>query len=220
MVPETFVLKSIKNLITKPDAWRKSVITFTCGLRLIYWNILSLIHVNIFLWGARLYLHAVRPRNFLSSAEDANRVRGCYQVCFPSVGRLEIGYTWRRGWWQTRFFLVGIREIWRTVEQRWVWANHRWPRRAGYARVGRQYVTVATIVAIVGWLFRESASRMACTDRSLQWLLRSLLTSLSLRSGGPRWTLLSVGGVHFSGLIVGRVCVFGVWRLGECLLGP
>ena len=28
--------------------------------------------------GARLYLHAVRPRNFLSSAEDANRVRGCY----------------------------------------------------------------------------------------------------------------------------------------------
>ena len=45
------------------------------------------------LWGARLYLHAVRPGNFLSSAEDANRVRGCYQVCFPSVGGLEIGYT-------------------------------------------------------------------------------------------------------------------------------
>ena len=32
--------------------------------------------------GARLYLHAVRPRNFLLSADDANRVRGCYQVCF------------------------------------------------------------------------------------------------------------------------------------------
>ena len=43
--------------------------------------------------GARLYLHAVRPRNFLSSAEDANRVRGCYQVCFPSVGGLKAGYT-------------------------------------------------------------------------------------------------------------------------------
>ena len=42
---------------------------------------------------ARLYLHAVRPRNFLSSAEDANRVRGCYHVCFPSVGGLEAGYT-------------------------------------------------------------------------------------------------------------------------------
>ena len=39
-------------------------------------------------WGARLYLHMVRPENFLSSAEDANRVRGCYQVCFPSVGGL------------------------------------------------------------------------------------------------------------------------------------
>ena len=38
--------------------------------------------------GARLYLHAVRPRNFLSSAEEANGVRGCYQVCFPSVGGL------------------------------------------------------------------------------------------------------------------------------------
>ena len=30
----------------------------------------------------------MRPRNFLSSAEDANRARGCYQVCFPSVGGL------------------------------------------------------------------------------------------------------------------------------------
>ena len=30
----------------------------------------------------------VRPWDFLSSAEDANRVRGCYQVCFPSVSRL------------------------------------------------------------------------------------------------------------------------------------
>ena len=37
---------------------------------------------------------------------------------------------------------------------------------------------------------------------------------------GPRWTLLSVGGVHFFGMFVGRVCVFGVWRLGGCLLGP
>ena len=27
--------------------------------------------------GARVYLHARRPMNFLSSAEDANRVRGC-----------------------------------------------------------------------------------------------------------------------------------------------
>ena len=26
--------------------------------------------------------------NFLSSAEDANRVRGCYKVCFPSIGGL------------------------------------------------------------------------------------------------------------------------------------
>ena len=42
--------------------------------------------------GARLYLHAVRPGNFLSSAEDANRVSGCFQVCFPSVGGLETGY--------------------------------------------------------------------------------------------------------------------------------
>ena len=32
--------------------------------------------------GARLYLHEVHPRSFLSSAENANRVRGCYQVCF------------------------------------------------------------------------------------------------------------------------------------------
>ena len=30
----------------------------------------------------------MRPGNFLSSAEDANRVKGCYQVCFPSVGGL------------------------------------------------------------------------------------------------------------------------------------
>ena len=48
-------------------------------------------------WGARLYLHAMRPGNFLSSAEDANRVRGCYQVCFPSVGGLEAEYTCRWG---------------------------------------------------------------------------------------------------------------------------
>ena len=77
------------------------------------------------------YLHAVRPENFLSSAEDANRVRGCYQVCFPSISGLEAGYTWRRGWWQTRFLLVGNRDIWRSVKQQWVWTNHRWPRRAG-----------------------------------------------------------------------------------------
>ena len=43
--------------------------------------------------GARLYLYAVRLGNFLSSAEDANGVRGCYQVCFPSVGGLGAGYT-------------------------------------------------------------------------------------------------------------------------------
>ena len=30
----------------------------------------------------------VCPWDFLSSTEDANRVRGCYQVCFPSVSRL------------------------------------------------------------------------------------------------------------------------------------
>ena len=30
----------------------------------------------------------MRLANFLSSAEDANRVRGCYQVCFSSVGGL------------------------------------------------------------------------------------------------------------------------------------
>ena len=38
--------------------------------------------------GARLYLQVVRPGNFLSSVEDANRVRECYQGCFPSVGGL------------------------------------------------------------------------------------------------------------------------------------
>ena len=32
--------------------------------------------------GARLYLHAVRPGNFLSSAEDANRVRGVFGYVF------------------------------------------------------------------------------------------------------------------------------------------
>ena len=39
---------------------------------------------------------------------------------------------------------------------------------SGYARVGGQYITAAAQVAIVGWLFRESAGRLACTDRSLQ----------------------------------------------------
>ena len=39
-------------------------------------------------WGTRLYLHAVCPWNFLSSAEDATRVRGCYKLCVPSVGGL------------------------------------------------------------------------------------------------------------------------------------
>ena len=37
----------------------------------------------------RLYLHAVCTGNFLLSAEDANRVKGRYQVYFPLVGGLE-----------------------------------------------------------------------------------------------------------------------------------
>ena len=87
-----------------------------------------------------------------------------------------------------RFLFVGICEIWRMVKGRWVWTNHRWPRRAVYTWVGAQYVTAATKVAIVGWLFRESAGRLACTDWSLQCLLHSLLT----------------------------LCFLGFWVPGEC----
>ena len=36
----------------------------------------------------RHYLHSVCPRNFLSRVEDANRVRGCNQLCFSSVSRV------------------------------------------------------------------------------------------------------------------------------------
>ena len=74
-----------------------------------------------------------------------------------------------------------------------------------------QYVTAATKVAIVGWLFRELAGRLACTDRSLQGLLHSLLTSCLLGCRGSwRWTLLSVGGVLLlSGMVlsVAFVCL-------------
>ena len=54
-----YQLWHLKVLLASPNTWNPSV--------------------------ARLYLHAVRPKNFLLSAEDANRVKECYQVCFPSV---------------------------------------------------------------------------------------------------------------------------------------
>ena len=72
---------------------------------------------------------------------------------------------------------------------------------------------MATKVTIVGWLFRESVGWLACTERSLPWLLRSPLTSCLLGCRGSwRWTLLSVGGVP---LLSGRICRshLGVWGL-------
>ena len=39
--------------------------------------------------GTRFYLYAVFYKNLLSSAEDANRDIGYYQICFSSLGGLE-----------------------------------------------------------------------------------------------------------------------------------
>ena len=59
--------------------------------------------------------------------------------------------------------------------------------------MGGQYVTVATEVAIVGWLFRESAGRLACTERSFTMIVTLSTYLLSLRLSGVLEVDTSVG---------------------------